>query len=542
MHTPRGDVLRRSLGNIIPIRVHNLGPSSHKVTNQLLLTASLGICLSRGAQLSVRAKDKIHAGTGPLLVTCLAVDTLEEIAVADLLPLGAHVEKVDEEVVVGVERAQTADESGDLGHAEAKELGAVDEHVLKLDAVSGGAVVAESVGGGLQVGGGLDIGLFLCSVGAAGDEGHGDVNTGVLGGLLDGGRTSQDDDVGKGDGLAAGLGVVELLLDALEAGEDLAQLSGVVHLPVLLGLETDASTVGSTAEVAASEGRCRSPGSGDELGDVNAGLEDLSLDGRDVTIIDELVVTLRDGVLPDEDLLGDIRAKVALTGTHITMCELEPSLGERIIELLRVLKESSRDLLILGVEAQRQISRQHGWLLLLGGVVGVRHGGFCVLGNPLVGAGRALCELPLELEEVLEVVVAPLDGSAGPGDLETTGGGVRALACLVAVGPAEALLGEVGGFGLGADMTVVSSSERLLEVSGVNVLVRTLLRVGSTRLVGSLVSVGVTNVVSKPGILATVVGSLIGLPGILSASGEASGLEAHVLEGDVAGEDDEIGP
>lgn len=90
--------------------------------------------------------------------------------------------------------------------------------------------------------------------------------------------------------------------------------------------------------------------------------------------------------------------------------------------------------------------------------------------------------------------------------------------------------------------TVVSSSERLLEVSGVNVLVRTLLRVGSTRLVGSLVSVGVTNVVSKPGILATVVGSLIGLPGILSASGEASGLEAHVLEGDVAGEDDEIGP
>jgi hypothetical protein len=90
--------------------------------------------------------------------------------------------------------------------------------------------------------------------------------------------------------------------------------------------------------------------------------------------------------------------------------------------------------------------------------------------------------------------------------------------------------------------TVVSSSERLLKVSGVNILVRTFVRVGSTGLFGSLVPVGVTNVVSKPGILATVVGSLIGLPGILSASGEAGGLEAHILEGDGAGEDYEVGP
>jgi hypothetical protein len=89
---------------------------------------------------------------------------------------------------------------------------------------------------------------------------------------------------------------------------------------------------------------------------------------------------------------------------------------------------------------------------------------------------------------------------------------------------------------------MVSSSERLLKISAVNILVRTFVRVGSTRLGGSLVSVGVTNVVSKPGILATVVGSLISLPSILSASGEANGLEAHVLEGNIAGEDDEVGP
>jgi len=229
-------------------------------------------------------------------------------------------------------------------------------------------------------------------------------------------------------------------------------LSGVVDLPVLLRLKADTGAIGTTAEITASEGGGGGPSGRDELGDVNTRLEDLVLDGGNIAIVDELVVTLRNRVLPEEDLLGDLRAEVSVAGTHVTVGKLEPGLGESLVELVWVLEEATRDLLVLRVESQRQIGGQHGRLLLLVGVEGIRNSGVGILGNPLVSASRALCELPLELEEVLEVVVAPLDGSAGPGNLETGGGCVRTLAGLVAVGPAETLLGEVSSLGLGADV------------------------------------------------------------------------------------------
>lgn len=324
--------------------------------------------------------------------------------------------------------------------------------MLELDAVCGSAVVSETVGGGLQVVDGLDVGLLLGGVGAAWCEGHGDVNTSVLGSLLDGGGTSEDDHISQRDGLAIRLRVVELLLDTLETVKDLAQLRGVVDLPVLLGLETEAGTIGTAAKITTSESRSRSPSSRDKLGDVNSGLEDLVLDGRDVTVIDEFVVALGDGVLPGEDLLGDLGTEVAVAGTHVTVSKLEPGLGESIVELLGVLEVATRDLLVLRVEAKGQVGCQHARLVLLVGVVGIGNGSVGILGNPLVSASGTLCELPLELEEVLEVIVTPLDGSACPCNLDTRGGCVRTLAGLVAVGPTETLLGEVGGFGLGADV------------------------------------------------------------------------------------------
>lgn len=47
----------------------------------------------------MRSKDKIDASASPLLVAALAVNTLEQVTVANRLPLGAHVEEVDEEVI-----------------------------------------------------------------------------------------------------------------------------------------------------------------------------------------------------------------------------------------------------------------------------------------------------------------------------------------------------------------------------------------------------------------------------------------------------------
>ena len=92
--------------------------------------------------------------------------------------------------------------------------------------------------------------------------------------------------------------------------------------------------------------------------------------------------------------------------------------------------------------------------MLLRRVVGVRHGARAgaVLRLPLLRAGRALGQLPLVAEQVLEEVVAPLRRRRGPGDLEAAGDGVAALAGAVAALPAEALLLERRRLGFGADV------------------------------------------------------------------------------------------
>src|SRR6202030_1015315 len=55
-------------------------------------------------------------------------------------------------------------------------------------------------------------------------------------------------------------------------------------------------------------------------------------------------------------------------------------------------------------------------------------------------------------------------------------------------------------------------------------------------------AVAAVALVAEPGGLGTPVDVLLGLPGIHAAAAEAKGLEAHRLQGDVAGEDDEVGP
>ncbi len=80
----------------------------------------------------------------------------------------------------------------------------------------------------------------------------------------------------------------------------------------------------------------------------------------------------------------------------------------------------------------------------------MRHGAGAgaVLRLPLMRTGRALREFPLEAEQVLEVVVAPLRGRRGPGDFQAAGDRVSAPAGAKFVCPAKALLGEVGRFGI----------------------------------------------------------------------------------------------
>lgn len=406
----------RSARKVEAVKVHDLVPDSNKVPDELVLGVRAGVDLGGRAELRVRADDKIGASGSPLLVG-LAVDTLEGLAaLVGRAPRNVGVEDVDEELVgelarglgehtlggaipVGAEGTETTKKNSGLGDVQSQEVSPVEQEQLSADTLGAVAVVAEGVSVRLEVLERLDVSLLLGSISAAGCERHRHARS-----LFKSGNTTKDDQIGSGDLLATS--TVEVLLDLLEGGQDLAELARVVDLPVLLRLETDASSIGATALVTATEGGSASESDPDELGVVNTQVEDGLLELGDVVLADDLALRVRNWVLPEEHLLGDLRAQPAATGTHVTVQKLEPSAGESIVQLFGVLEEAARNLVVGGVKAERQVGGQHGRLVLLILVVGVGNDQVVSLGLPLVGTSRALDLLPLVLVHVFEVLVA----------------------------------------------------------------------------------------------------------------------------------------
>ncbi len=301
-------------------------------------------------------------------------------------------------------------------------------------------VVAEPVRDRLEIGEGLHVGLLLRRIRAARREGNLHVVPGVLRGLLDRGATAEHDQVGERHLLAAGLRGVERLLNALKGLQHLRQLGRLVDLPILLRRKTDARPVRPAALVGAAEGRRRGPGGRDQLGDGKSRCEDLGLEVRDVLRVDQLVIDGGDGVLPDQFLRRNLRAEVACARAHVAMRQLEPRPGEGVRELIRVLVEAPRDLLVDRVDPQREVGGQHGRRVPLRWVERIRNCRGVALRLPLIGAGRALGQLPFVAEQVLEEAVAPLRRRRGPGDFRAAGDRVCAFAGAEAALPAEALL------------------------------------------------------------------------------------------------------
>ena len=257
------------------------------------------------------------------------------------------------------------------------------------------------------------------------------------------------------------------------------------------------------------------------------------------------------------------------------MGELEPGAGEGVRELVRVLVEAARDFFILGIEAQREVGGEHGRPVFLRRIVRVRHVFRSILGNPLVGAGRALGEFPFAFEEVLEKPVAPLGGGLRPGHFESAGDGVTALAGAEAARPAEALGLDRGGLDIrthvvgragsvGFSECVSAGDERhgflvvhchagegLADVTRGQQRVRIAVRAFGIHIneahlhcgerVLQIAFAGVALVVEPGGFLAPV-NVLVGLPDVRASAAEAEGLEAHAFERDVAGEDHQVGP
>ena len=200
--------------------------------------------------------------------------------------------------------------------------------------------------------------------------------------------------------------------------------------------------------------------------------------------------------------------------------------------------------------------------------------GFGILGNPLVGSGRAFGQHPLVFEEILEVEIAPLGRRLGPGDLEAAGDRVASLAAAEVTDPSEALLLDAGRLGLGPDMTGGACSVALAESvaagdqgdgllvihrhpgesladiarcgQGVGVAVGSLgIHIDEAHLHGGerVLQLAVTAValIGEPLLLGTPI-DLLRLPDVLAATGETEGLEPHRLEGDIPREDHQVGP
>src|SRR5947207_1994986 len=84
-----------SSGKVVAVKVHHLGPSSHKVFQKLLLRVATCIDFREGSELRVRTEDEVDAGAGPFQLAGRAVADLEQIfGFRCRLPFVAHVEQV----------------------------------------------------------------------------------------------------------------------------------------------------------------------------------------------------------------------------------------------------------------------------------------------------------------------------------------------------------------------------------------------------------------------------------------------------------------
>ena len=138
--------------------------------------------------------------------------------------------------------------------------------------------------------------------------------------------------------------------------------------------------------------------------------EDGLLERRNIAGVDQLMIDGGNRILPDQIFLRHFGAEIARLRTHVAVHQLEPRARKRVRELIGMLEEAPRDLFVDRIEPQREVGGQHVRRDLLRRVVRVRHRAVAgaVLRLPLMRARRALGQLPFELEQVREEVVAPL--------------------------------------------------------------------------------------------------------------------------------------
>ena len=232
---------------------------------------------------------------------------------------------------------------------------------------------------------------------------------GVLRRLLHGGAAAEDDQVGQRDRLPPDCEPLKSDWIRSSVRQHRGELGRVVDRPVLLRRQPDAGAVGAAALVG---------GRGSDDADAHAVRTSWGTDRPEPSSVSFSAATSASStsswstgghrVLP-QLRLGHPRAEVARHRPHVAVHELVPGARRRRRRAPRgargsVARSARRpgrtrsarsEVSIVGLRVSSPVSGS-----------GMTFAG--VLGDPLLRAGRALGQLPLEAEQVLEEVVAPL--------------------------------------------------------------------------------------------------------------------------------------
>ncbi len=281
------------------------------------------------------------------------------------------------------------------------------------------------------------------------------------------------------------------------------------------------------------------------------------------------------GVLPKERLRRNLGAEVVGGGPHVAVRQFEPRTRKRRVERFGVVHEIARNLLVHRVEAQGQVRRQHGGLVLFLRIKRVGENGVGIARHPLVGTCGAFGQLPLVVEERLEVALVPLRGGLGPNDFQPRRDGVFALAALVRARPTKPLLLDGRAFGRHADVagwphavrfaqrvTACDQGDRFLVVHahaakrlanvvrckhGIGVAVGAFrVDVDQAHLHGGegrfQFAVSGVATVFQPLVFRPPVHVVLGFPNVFAAAAEPDGFKAHGFKRHVSGQNHQIRP
>ena len=162
--------------------------------------------------------------------------------------------------------------------------------------------------------------------------------------------------------------------------------------------------------------------------------------------------------MPDQVFLRYIGTNVAGARPHVAVGQLEPGARKGVGEVVRVFVELLGDLAVFRIHLHGHVGIGHDRVATHRGVGRVhrleRFGH--IHGLPLPGAGGALRQFPVMIEQQFEVFVIPARRMGGPGAFEAAGNRIGAGSGSGFVKPAQALVFEFATLGLGPEQVRIA--------------------------------------------------------------------------------------